>query len=266
LAACYGNLGEMEKYARHWKESERFYRQTVAIREKFAGSHSDLTEVDQDLGIAYRELAEMLLEANKPAEAHGLLKQALASYGKALETNPDNLFTQSGHAATWDDIAQALAALKRPAEALQAYRQALALQERAHTKAPDQIQYRERLSRHYQHLSRLHRDLNQPREAALATQARAKLWPANASELYHAACEFALCIPLVSQGKTSRPENVQAERDSYADQALQALGQALAHGFSGFEELDKNRALDVLRSQHKFQELLATSKRVERQP
>src|SRR5262249_39695608 len=76
-----------------------------------------------------------------------------------------------------------------------------------------------------------------------------------ATELYNAACELALCIPLVGKGKELNAEQL-AERRRYADQAMDMLRHALSAGADDLAHMNKDTDLDPLRGREDFKQLL----------
>jgi hypothetical protein len=86
-------------------------------------------------------------------------------------------------------------------------------------------------SEHYLHLAALQRDLAHPAEAAATSMEQKQLWPHEPDELYQVARELARCIPLVGKGRAELSVQEQAERQRYAEQALETLRQAISQGF-----------------------------------
>src|SRR5262249_2414268 len=117
--------------------------------------------------------------------------------------------------------------------------------------------FRDRLSRHYINLARVQRKCGRPAEAAAATRERQRLWSDDPVKLYEVALELALCMPLVGQGKAELTAAEQAERRGYGDEAVAALRQAIARGYTDLDQLTKALSLAPLRSRADFQKLLA---------
>src|SRR5262249_46013824 len=143
--------------------------------------------------------------------------------------HPDNPAYKSELATVLQDIALVQEKLTQPEEALATYKEAISLQ-RAALGAAHTESYRNLLNEHYLNLARLQRELGRHAAAAATTRLRQQLWPRDAEELLSVARELALCVPLVGKGKAETSAD-QAERKRYADQALDALRQAVANGF-----------------------------------
>src|SRR5262249_2186323 len=91
--------------------------------------------------------------------------------------------------------------------------------------------------------------------AAVALECRKQL-PADPDALYAVARELALCSA-AGKEKSELPTDEQARRREYADQAVDALRQAVACGYRDVEQVKKDRDLDVLRDRDDFRNLLA---------
>jgi hypothetical protein len=137
-----------------------------------------------------------------------------------------------------------------------AHRTAIAKQRSALEQFPQAAEYREQLGQHYLHLAALQRDLSRPTKAVATSLERRQLWPHNANELYEVARELALCIPLVAKGQAELSAQEHAERQRYADQALETLRQAVREGFADRDRLQNEPDLAPPRSSAEFQKLL----------
>ena len=108
------------------------------------------------------------------------------------------------------------------------------------------------------------RQLNRPDEALAAMRQviehlrfLAEKAPQAAPHRYNLACELALCVPLMGPGKAEPTAQEQAERRRHADEAVEALRQAVAAGFKDLKKLQKDPDLDALRAREDFKQLLA---------
>jgi serine/threonine protein kinase/tetratricopeptide (TPR) repeat protein len=78
----------------------------------------------------------------------------------------------------------------------------------------------------------------------------------NPAILFIVACGYALCIPGSDQGRSSAAQDQTAVRRGYAEKALEALRQAVAHGFKDIRELEASPDLEPLRSLENYKQLL----------
>jgi hypothetical protein len=135
-------------------------------------------------------------------------------------------------------------------------RQGVAHQQASAGLAPSATQCRQLLSRNDRALAEALRKLGRPAEAAAVALERQALWPDDPVELYDAACELALCVPLVEAGRAAPSAAGRAERRRYADQAMAALVQAVRSGFKDLALLKTDPDLDPLRPRPDFQLLV----------
>ena len=75
---------------------------------------------------------------------------------------------------------------------------------------------------------------------------------------YHVACEMAQIVPLVGRGKPEAELTTaeRAERQAYADRAVEEFRLALADGFSDIPLFVRDEDLDPIRSRDDFRRLL----------
>jgi tetratricopeptide (TPR) repeat protein len=105
-------------------------------------------------------------------------------------------------------------------------------------------------------LGELYRANKQPAKAAGAAQRRLRYWPNDIGQLYEAACELTLCVPLVGQGKVELTPPERAERQKYTQEALAALERAVGGGFLSPDRLNTDARLQPARDQQVFQDLV----------
>jgi hypothetical protein len=65
-----------------------------------------------------------------------------------------------------------------------------------------------------------------------------------------------MCIPLVGKGKTTRTAAEESERRRYAEQAMEALHDAVRKGYKDWKNMSKDPDLEPLRGRADFQKLL----------
>src|SRR5207244_839288 len=81
-------------------------------------------------------------------------------------------------------------------------------------------------------------------------------WGEKPYSTYELACVRALCSTLVGEGKSKLTAAEQAEKRRYADQAMEALRQAVAEGWGNVPWMEKDPDLDALRDRADFRKLL----------
>ena len=119
-------------------------------------------------------------------------------------------------------------------------REAIAHERACLERDPKTAQYRQWLSNHYMNLGKSLRALGRKDEALAVSRTRFELLKQAPPEQrdqgihYHVACEMAQMVPLVGRGKPEAELTAaeRAERQSYADRAVEEFRLALADGFS----------------------------------
>jgi tetratricopeptide (TPR) repeat protein len=233
------------------------WRQAVALRERLARKHPDSLPLQAEFATTSRRLAIALRGTDQYAEALRADEQTRVVWEKLVSKAPDNLGYRSELGATWNGIAIALNKLGRHEEALGAYQKAVQSQRMAHDKAPQVSQYREYLGFHYAKMADVQLYLGRHADAAATVRQYQELWPRDANKLHEAARALARCSALVGKVKTDLTAEEQTQRRRYADEALAALRQAIAHGYKNLTELKEGQDLAPLRSREEFQKLLA---------
>jgi serine/threonine-protein kinase len=202
------------------------------------------------------------------ARAHvklGRDDQAEADYEKAVQLKPDDtelrieraqFFQKRGKA---DKAAADLAAAVGPkAKAVEAARSAFAAAPYVGTK-------RAALAKALTALGVVQRKAGRPADAAATAREHAALWPGLSNELYNAACELALCVPLVGDGPGLTAAQ-QAERRRYADEAMDLLRRAVRAGLNDVAHARADADLNALHDRADYQELLEEMEQLARFP
>jgi tetratricopeptide (TPR) repeat protein len=247
LAGTKKNLGALLMAMGRPEEALAAFRESIALREALVEEVPDELEIRVRLAGAHANLGVALAELGRPeegAEAHG---RAVAILARLVGAHPERVDLRSRLGGMLNDQAMSLGAAGRHEEAVALYQQALVEQRRAFERAPGMPVVRRSLSNHLGGLAHELRILRRPVEAADATRRRAALWPNDAGELYDAACELALCVPLLDDT---------ARRDALADAAVDVLRRAIAAGWRDASHTARDPDLAALRDRTDFRELL----------
>jgi hypothetical protein len=111
------------------------------------------------------------------------------------------------------------------------------------------LAYRQTITFNWTTLAEAEKRLGHTSAAADALRERVKLWPDDPKELFRTARD----LLLVAEGLGPDEE---AERRRDHEDALALLRQAVARGFRDVARLQQDKALDPLRSQEGFRELI----------
>src|SRR5262249_54322082 len=138
------------------------------------------------------------------ARAHAGLRrwqEADDDYTKAIELRPDDpeLWVQRGQLRAKQN--QKEQADKDFSQAIELKTKRLEERRQALAKAPHSLTDRDGLSKLYEGVAKLQRDVGRAADAAATARQRAKLWPDHPIHQYNVACELALCLPVVEKGK-----------------------------------------------------------------
>jgi tetratricopeptide (TPR) repeat protein len=223
------------------------YAKVVAVREEMVKRHPDVPDYRVGLARGYDNLGNVLRDTGRSAEAEGAHTKAIAGYETLAAQQPKRPHFLSTLGLALHNLGRDLAARGRHQEAVARYRQAIGRQRPLFNRQPQVIQFRRFLSDNYQDLTVSLRALGQVDEAAETTRERVKLWPGNANELYNAACEFALCVPIGDDTP---------HKQSLADEAMATLRAAVAAGFSEGAWMSRDADLVPLRGRDDFRRLV----------
>jgi serine/threonine-protein kinase len=253
LVKYQNNLGLAHMQAGASAAALEAYQQALDVVTPLAAANPAVTEYQELLAKTYHDSAT-LQDAVKDFEG------ALRGYDRAepiwkqlIRLNPNVVEYHSGLANTYGNRGMTFSKMKRTEEALTWFQRTLAEQRIAFDKLPQSPVYRQHVGDAYYNIGIMLRRLGRPKEAAEAARERLKLWPNNPQELYDTADEFAQCIPLVGKGPAGGDE---ALREEYSRDAVRALEQAVAAGYTNWSAANKNENFDPIRGREDFQRVL----------
>jgi tetratricopeptide (TPR) repeat protein len=262
LAATWTNLGNVYKMQGRLEKAEPALQQAVALFTEIDRAHPGIALHQHGLAASHNNLGLFYLHTlRSPDQALGPLEEGRKLRKELVEKDPNNVQHQAALAASYDNLGHLHYVKKQFAEAADAYGQAVKHQRIVFQLARQALGARKTLSWYYEDHAKALRELVRPEEAAAVSRERLNLWPKEPIQLYNGACELATCVALVEKERPPRPAAEQDElRDRLADQAMDALRQAVAQGFTRIEYIrrgEKGKNLDPLRARADFQKLLA---------
>jgi serine/threonine protein kinase/tetratricopeptide (TPR) repeat protein len=250
------HLAAVEREAGKPAEALQLCERARAMLEIVVRQHSGSADYQADLAHSYQVIGQVRRDTGELPAAQAVLEQARTLLEKLVREHPKQANYASQLASVLDDLGLTAARAGRLQEACLLHRDAIGRQRLAREAQPRVQEYQHRLGNHYQNLATVERQLGRRAEAVAATLERQRLWPKDPALLYEVAGELALCIPLAGQEKSELTAEQQAERRSYADLAMTALGQAVAAGFKDLDRIKKDRNLEPLRPRADFRKLL----------
>jgi serine/threonine-protein kinase len=249
LANAYSSLGALQRSNRP-DEARGSLERARGLFEELTHAHGSATAYRGDLARTYIDLGALEAEARRPDGAVAAYEKARTLLRDLIRADLGNLSTRGVMVAACKNLGPALVALGRDREALEAYRDAVDQQRFLLAKAPRRAPEREALIACLRDLAQAQRKLGRHAEAAGTVAELRSLWAGEPREMYDIACEFSLCIPITREAALRRKQ---------ADQAMEALRQAISAGFKDFELMRTDRNLEPLRSRADFRQLVMDS-------
>ncbi len=255
LARAQLNLGRVYRSEEKLAEAEAAFTGARALWEELAARQPTSVTYRHALAIALNNLGVVYRARAKPGQAREAYRKALGVYAELLRLAPGAPGYRNGQADCHGNLGNLDFDEEQwgPAEA--AYRQAVGIRKELLEKQPADAQVREKLADDYRKVGLALRHRRRLAEAAAAFEESRKLRPRDPEALYDVAVELALCVPLVGDGKPGLTADERQERQRYADQALEALRQAVVSGFGKPDRLRDEPAFAPLRSRADFRAL-----------
>jgi WD40 repeat protein len=182
-------------------------------------------------------------------------EKAEADYSRALELKPDDADLRIERAGFYEQRGQADRAKADFDAAVDLKAKAVEHSRAIFTAAPHATPKRQALSAAYLALATLQRKAGRAEAAAATARERAKLWPGSYLETYNLAGELAQCATLAGKDR-KRPAELEAQRQKYADEAMEALRAAVLLGWNNVAQTKIDPNLDSLRNREDYRELI----------
>jgi serine/threonine-protein kinase len=259
--------GSLESRLKAHAEAVALTERAVGLSEVLARDAPDMVAYQFDLANSLNNLGLALVDAGRPADALPIHERANGVFQAISRKNPADIAAASLIAGSYNNSAMALAALGRHEEAIRALREAIARERACLERDPKTAQYREWLSRHYMNLGKSLRALGRKEEALAVSRTRFELLDQAPPEQrdagihYHVACEMAQIVPMIGRSKPEAEltSAERAERQQYADRAVEEFRLALADGFTDILMFVRDEDLDPIRDRADFQRLLVSA-------
>jgi hypothetical protein len=206
----------------------------------------NLARVLGDLGNAHLGRQDRRRAEDRQQQAHDLWRGLLSR-------EPDNPRYHHGLGATLQNLGAASGDPRRVAELL---REAIAHQERAVAASPGAAEYRVFLKLHHTTMVHVQLSLGRPSAAAVSLLRNRELSAGDAAALYEVASGLASCVAALGRGPEAQTARAEAERRRLTGEAIEALREAVRHGFKDADRLRDDPALAPLRGAEAFRRLL----------
>ena len=259
--------GNLERNLKDYGEAIALQERAVAHGEALAREHPDMVPYQLSLAGSLSHLGLTLVDAERPADGLACHERAQGVYEALLRKNPADIGVASLLAGAENNAAMALAKLGRHEQAVRVLHEAIARERTCLERDPKTAQYRRWLSNHYMNLGKSLRALGRKEEALAVSRTRFEMLAQSPPEQrdegihYHVACELAQFVPLIGRGKPAAELTTaeRAERQAYADRAVEEFRLALADGYADIPLFVRDEDLDPIRDRADFQRLLLSA-------
>jgi serine/threonine-protein kinase len=252
LACTYTNLGVLLRDAKKYDEAESAYREAVRLLSELA-STLDRPLFRQTLAASLTQLAQLLQARGRTSAAVQMTRQVVEVWERLagdFDTNPDY---QSGLGMSLHNLARLLDEQGQMTEARRLLEQAIEHQQAALRLNGERQVYRKALGDHYRGLGEACLRSGDATAAARAALEMYRLLPEDA---YPAACLLARSTAAVVKN-AGLPESTRKElAQSYGDQAVKLLREAVEKGLNNLSEIEHNTDLGVLHDRPDYRRLL----------
>jgi tetratricopeptide (TPR) repeat protein len=257
LARTHSNLGTVLDRTGRPQQAEAAYRAALDVQKALAGDFPAMPSYRHLLAVTHTNLGILLRDTARPQEAEGAYRNALDILKPLVAVFPHVPEYHSDVGNTLDELAELARRRKDYPAARRLLEEAEPYLKKALEADPRHPFYREVYSDTRRVLGATLLELGDHTGAAEAAAELARVSSEPANDAYKAACFLARCIPLAEKDAKLPQARRQELTKSYGDRAVQALRQALAHGYRDAAHMQKDTDLDPLRGRDDFQKLLA---------
>jgi serine/threonine protein kinase len=257
MARIHNNLGMLQKEAGRPKQAEASWSEALALYKALAAEFPAMAIYRLELAGIYNNQGNLLKDTGHPKDAEKSFQDALRIQKRLVADYPAVPDYQIELANTMAGLAELAYGRKDYSTAHQLLEQAQPHVKAALDANPRSPVYRAVFCAHRQLLAATQLDLGDHAAAAEAAADLARVAFEPVPDAYKAACFLSRCTALADQdAKLSEARRKQLVQ-SYPDQAMAALRQAVAKGYKDAAQMKKDKDLDPLRGRPDFQKLLA---------
>jgi eukaryotic-like serine/threonine-protein kinase len=249
LAEILDMSGRVHRRSGHPDQAHPLHEQARKLLEKLLAASPHFFAFEADLARNLDETGAALVASGQLEEAVSLYKRSESILVHLTKTVPNDpsLVLRQGEGLV--DLAEAQVKLRQEREAEKSFWSALALERVALEHLPKAGRPLKSMSALLRRLAEVEQQLGNPSEAASAALERRALSPDDPKELFDVARDLARCAAK-AKGQVR-----------YANEAIDTLRQAIAHGFKDRASLEREPDLEPLRSRDDFQSLLRDLRR-----
>jgi len=247
LAGGYTNLGNAKAATGATAEAIASYAKAIEQYERLAAELPGVPDYRQGLAECYTRLGFAQADTGATAEAIAGLGKAVEQFRSLAKDFPQTLEYQYSMGASVCNLGVILRDVGRSNEAEAAFREGVSVFETMFRMTSGDPKVRQSLSNSYRDLSTTLRAQHNGAEAVNVARERQALWPRVALGHYNAACDFALCVPLLDK----------SEHEALSAEAMGALRKALSLGWEDAVWVAHDADLVALHNRPDYRQLLA---------
>ncbi len=251
-------LGYRLSDADRMQEAEVAFRKALTVWAGLVREFPDNRFYSRRLGAAYNNLGMVLAETRRPQECEEVLQLALNIRRQLVTAFPAEPDYQNDLGITLGLSGVFLRDLGQTEKARQHFEEAIRSHRKALEARPQGPTYRQFLSESSRRLVWvLLFQLEEHSEAARVAREVIEIFPESAGEYRRLAGFLAHCIPVAEKDRRLPEEERKLVAQRYAEEAVEALREALRRGYANLGDLKAAADLNPLRSREDFQKLLA---------
>jgi serine/threonine protein kinase/tetratricopeptide (TPR) repeat protein len=256
-ARTFNNLGVVLVGLRRAKEAEAAYRDAAALWKQLADDFPTQPAFRQESARTYDNLSGLLRATRRPEEAESAWCEALAARKKLVADFPNVPDYQNELAGNLVNLAMLHRNRFDFDAGLALLKEAKPHHEAALKAKPDDPTYRHFYRNHLLHLTGCQLGLNNFAQAAAAAEELARFGYDPAYDNYEAARFLSACA--IGVGMNSQLDEAKRKElvQSYGDQSLARLQEAVARGFKDAARIKQDPAFQPIREREEFKKLLA---------
>src|SRR5262249_41922002 len=233
LASSFDNLRTALTGPHRHQEAEQAHRQALEICAQLAADFPDVPDYRSRLAIGHYNLASQLANTGRHEEAERDYRRGLEIVDKLAADFPAVPRYQHLLGGTLYGLADVPCIRKDPAKAREFFERAVHHQQRAFQTNPKDPSYRLFLRLHYGKLAEVLVELGEHAEAAKTAAELPRLYPDRWRECFAAASFLARCVALARKDPRLSEARRRAVAQTYADQAIALLWEAIQKGVQG---------------------------------
>jgi serine/threonine protein kinase/tetratricopeptide (TPR) repeat protein len=256
LARSHFNMGMVLQFQNQLAKAEEAYHHALEIQERLMADFPMAPRYLKELAISDNAIGCLQQTRGKKLEAEAAFHRALENREKLAADFPSVPEYQSDVGGSLNNLAMVPVDRQQWREARSLYERAIIYQRKALAADPKNSTYREFLRNHYWGLSHACAGMGDHAAAVATALELPKLYPGGWEEYKRAASLIVPAIPSAENDPSLTADQRLQIAESYAQQAVGLLRQAIANGYKNAATLKTQEQFATLRARQDFQALL----------